>query len=142
MSLPVRKILQEYQESYKNILARFVYSCKERTICFGFRKILQESCRKLAQIHMQDFCKTQDKWSFPRKNVLVLQGYSCKIFLTGLLHFLVHVLIHCMATDVVCVHNVFMIYSLVPCCAGLEITVGHWPFSDQFSLFGQVNPFC
>ena len=26
--------------------------------------------------------------------------------------------------------------------AGLEITAGHWPFSDQLSLFGRANPIC
>ena len=26
--------------------------------------------------------------------------------------------------------------------AELEIAVGHWPFSDQFSSLGQVNPIC
>ena len=129
ISLPVTKILQEYQESYKNILARLVYSSKQRIICLAFCKILQESCRKLAQIHMQDSCKMQDKWSLLCKNVPLLQGYSCKIYLTGLLHSLVHVLTHCMATDVACAHDVFMIHSLVPCCAGLEITVCHCPLA-------------
>ena len=44
------------------------------------------ACRKLAKTHMQDSykirarsCKMQEKWSFPCKNVQVLQGYSCKI---------------------------------------------------------------
>ena len=26
--------------------------------------------------------------------------------------------------------------------AELEIAVGHWPFSDQFSPFGRANPIC
>ena len=27
-------------------------------------------------------------------------------------------------------------------CPEVEITVGQWPFSDQFSPFGQANPIC
>ena len=67
-------------------------------------------------------------------------GRLIYFYCMSLLHSLVHTLTHCMATDVVCAHDVFMIHLLVPCCAGLEITVSHWPFSDQFSLFGQLKP--
>ena len=33
---------------------------------------------------------------------------------------------------------------ILPCSRQTEheIAIGHWPFSDQFSLFGRVNPIC
>ena len=67
-------------------------------------------------------------------------GRLIYFYCMSLLHSLVHTLTHCMVTVIVCGYDLFMIHLLVPCCAGLEITVSHWPFSDQFSLFGQVNP--
>ena len=36
-----------------------------------------------------------------------------------------------------CRQTAFQLY-----IAELEIVVGHWPFSDQFSPFGPANPIC
>ena len=55
--LPSKKILQEYQESYKSVFARLIHSCKERTISLTFCKILQESCRNLACVLLLVSCK-------------------------------------------------------------------------------------
>ena len=53
----------------------------------------------------------------------------------------------CMKTLEKLVHTLFYCIWLVDATvkvidAELEIAVGHWPFSDQFALFGRANPIC
>ena len=71
------RILQEYTRVYPSKTC--THSCKERTISLVFCNILQEASKNAHARFLQDSCKMQDKWSFPSKNVQVLQGYSCKL---------------------------------------------------------------
>ena len=55
---------------------------------------------------------------------VVLCTVTCQgplALLMSLLYSLVYILTHCMVTDAVCAHDVFMIHLLVPYCAGLAM---------------------
>ena len=66
---PVGKILQEYQESHKSILARLVHSCKERTISLAL-------CKKLARM-LQDLAKCKTNGPFLATKLATMYK-SCK----------------------------------------------------------------
>ena len=85
------RVVTSSKKSYKSILARLVRSCKKRTICLAFFRILQESCRKLARIHTQDSCQIFAKCQINDPflaRIQVLRGYSYKILDTLVRFFL------------------------------------------------------
>ena len=80
----VRKILQEYQESYKRF-GTFLQE-KDHLSCIlqDLARILQESCMYICASFLQYSCKilqNSRQMVLFCKNVQVLQGYSCKRFL-------------------------------------------------------------
>ena len=79
-SVPVRKIWQEYQESYKSIPARLVFLQEKdhlSSILQDLAKIWQESCVCILTSFLQDPEKCETNGPFLA--LQVLQGYSCNI---------------------------------------------------------------